>query len=146
MSKAPAEASNIGIASDVSQQQGLATTGLARFKTPREIRMKQVHAEEAVESVANSPPSGSVDCFTRASGALTKLSSTKPQIVLGRIVLGRKAFHRGHSMKRNPKLSPREAGRDQADYRTGSNAPNEARSLERALGAKIRAIRREREL
>ena len=49
-------------------------------------------------------------------------------------------------MKRNPKLSPREAGRDQAVYRTGSNAPNEARSLERALGAKIRAIRREREL
>jgi transcriptional regulator with XRE-family HTH domain len=49
-------------------------------------------------------------------------------------------------MKRNPKLSPREAGRDQPDYRTGSNAPNEARSLERALGAKIRAIRREREL
>ena len=49
-------------------------------------------------------------------------------------------------MKRNPKLPLREGGRDQADYRTGSNAPNEARSLERALGAKIRAIRREREL
>src|SRR5260370_41558370 len=45
------------------------------------------------------------------------------------------------------KLPLAEVGRDQADYRTGSNAPHEgARSLERALGAKIRVIRREKDL
>jgi transcriptional regulator with XRE-family HTH domain len=55
-------------------------------------------------------------------------------------------FDRGRLMKRSQKLPLKEGGRDQTAYRTGSNAPNEARSLERALGAKIRAIRREREL
>src|SRR5258706_8635178 len=50
-------------------------------------------------------------------------------------------------MKRQSKPPLAEVGRYQADYRTGSNAPHEgARSLERALGAKIRAIRRERDL
>src|SRR5258708_27431063 len=50
-------------------------------------------------------------------------------------------------MKRNSKSPLTEAGRDQTDFRTGSNAPHEGtRSLERALGAKIRAIRRERDL
>src|SRR5260370_31354985 len=45
------------------------------------------------------------------------------------------------------KLPLAEVGRDQADYRTGSNAPHEgARSLERALDAKIRVIRREKDL
>ncbi|KPG01468.1 helix-turn-helix domain-containing protein [Rhodopseudomonas palustris] len=42
---------------------------------------------------------------------------------------------------------PAEPGRGSADYRTGSSAPQDGeRSLERALGAKIRAIRRERDL
>src|SRR3982074_1324615 len=50
-------------------------------------------------------------------------------------------------MKRQSKPPLAEAGRDQADYRTGSNAPHEGvRSLERALGAKIRVIRREKDL
>ncbi len=50
-------------------------------------------------------------------------------------------------MKRNSKSPLAEAGPDQAVYRTGSNAPHEGvRSLERALGAKIRLIRRERDL
>lgn len=42
---------------------------------------------------------------------------------------------------------PGEPGRGSPDYRTGSNAPQDGeRSLERALGANIRAIRRERDL
>jgi transcriptional regulator with XRE-family HTH domain len=50
-------------------------------------------------------------------------------------------------MKRQSKPPLAEAGRDPADYRTGSNAPHEGvRSLERALGAKIRVIRREKDL
>jgi transcriptional regulator with XRE-family HTH domain len=35
---------------------------------------------------------------------------------------------------------------DKNDFRTGSNAPPEPRTLERALGARIRSIRRERDL
>src|SRR5260221_14113295 len=50
-------------------------------------------------------------------------------------------------MKRQSKLPLAEAGRDQTDFRTGSNAPHEgARSLERALGAKIRDTRRAQDL
>src|SRR5258708_14044185 len=50
-------------------------------------------------------------------------------------------------MKRQSKPPFAEAGRDQADYRTGSNGADEGvRSLERALGAKIRVIRREKDL
>src|SRR5260221_8041458 len=87
--------------------------------------------------------------FTTASrrSLFSPASSAQKVIVTTiRIVLGI-GFYRGRSMRRNSKMPLKEVGRDPTDYRTGSNAPHEGtRSLERALGAKIRAIRRERDL
>jgi transcriptional regulator with XRE-family HTH domain len=50
-------------------------------------------------------------------------------------------------MKRKSALKSKDAADEQSEFRTGSNAPVEPhRSLERALGAKIRFTRREQDL
>jgi hypothetical protein len=106
MGKTPAEASNAGFGSRILQQQSRATSQV----TLREITMKLCALMEAMESGANSPSPGKRWFIRPSFERVKKLSSTKPQIVLGRIVLGKKSASPGTFDEKKPKVAAKRRG------------------------------------